>query len=117
MAGLVAGSSSAKMQASVLSRLLSCDLIFQNSTTYFLAGIAGRAARVNKLNMTPAQLLAGDTSPALLARVRLWMWMCFVDAHGCMQNGRAASIDITEALKVTKTFASLSDAPSECLRN
>jgi hypothetical protein len=68
----------------------------QNSTTYFLSGIAGRAARVNGLNRSPAALMAGDISPIALSRARLWLWMCFVDAHGCMQNGRAASIDITD---------------------
>lgn len=42
----------------------------------------------------------------------MWLWLCFIDAHASMQNGRAASIDIAEALKVTRTFASMNDAPS-----
>ena len=71
-------------------------MVSQNSTTYFLSGINGRAARVSGLNASPAQLMAGDTSPELVARARLWLWICFVDAHGCMQNGRAASIDLTD---------------------
>lgn len=41
------------------------------------------------------------------------LWLCYIDAHASMQNGRAASIDVTESLKVTRTFASLSDAPSK----
>lgn len=81
-----------------------------NSTTYFLAGIATRAARVNELNQTPALLMAGDTSPETIARCRLWLWMCFVDAHGCMQNGRAASIDLTDRCVIP----SLPDASFDC---
>lgn len=85
----------------------------QNSTTYFLAGINSRAARVSKLNTTPHLFMKGDKTPKTIARVRLWLWMCFVDAHGCMQNGRAPSIDITDALKVTRTFAAIGDHPSK----
>lgn len=96
-----------------------CNLLLigtpQNSTTYFLAGIATRAARVNKLNITPSAFITGDSTPRTLARCRLWLWMCFVDAHGCMQNGRAPSIDITDSLKCTRSFAALNDHPSECL--
>lgn len=57
--------------------------------------------------------MKGDKTPKTVARVRLWLWMCFVDAHGCMQNGRAPSIDITDALKVTRTMAAIGDHPSE----
>lgn len=84
-----------------------------NSTTYFLAGIVGRAARVNQLYATPRLFLGGDRSPATLRRLRLWLWMCFVDCHGCMQNGRGASFDIAETLQVTRSFAAIGDAATD----
>ena len=76
--------------------LMASNLNIKNSTTYFLYGIVSRAARVNRLDLAPNALLDGDTSSENIARVRLWLSVCFVDAQACMQNGRAASLDITD---------------------
>ena len=84
-----------------------------NATTYFLAGIMGRASRVSQLYATPSLFMAGDKSPATIDRLRLWIFVCFVDCHGCMQNGRGPSIDITDALKVVRQFATVTTAPGD----
>ncbi|KAI5474717.1 C6 transcription factor [Pseudohyphozyma bogoriensis] len=45
--------------------------------------------------------------PQTLSDLRLWYWLCVVDTHSALTTGRAGIVDIGDALRTTRLFASL----------
>ncbi|SCV67428.1 BQ2448_5039 [Microbotryum intermedium] len=90
-----------------------------NTTSSFvLWGIIGRVAARIGLPSVPnlfAKLYSPDVAvPAsVVADLRLWMWIIVIDNHAALTIGRPASLDITDALRVTRILASLKLQPGD----
>jgi hypothetical protein len=102
-----------------------CDVVeaevaskLNKTTNLLLASLISRSAHAVGLHMIPNAFFdcfsptgTVSISPQLLSDLRLWFFICASDNHGSIQNGRPGSADCTDALKVTRLFASIKSQP------
>ena len=110
-ASLAASGVTDRAQAEQLSKLNG----FTSATLY---SVTHRVAFVTQLNDAPknfTKVFSPGTPPppGVLADLRLWLFLCVVDGHGSLVAGRALSVDITEALRVTRMLAALKAQPAD----
>lgn len=87
---------------STTSSVLS-GLIFRTALSISLPSICNTFAK----SFDPSS----SAPPELISDLRLWYWICIVDAHGALTTGRLGSLDIASTLRTTRLFASLKLQP------
>lgn len=74
-------------------------LIFRTALSISLPSVSNAFAKC----FSPSS----PTNPELISDLRLWYWICLVDAHGALTTGRLGSLDIASTLRTTRLFAPL----------
>lgn len=100
-----------RAQAEQISKL-------NGSSSATLYSLTIRVAFATSLQLSPnhfAKVFLPGTPPppATLGDLRLWLWLCVVDTHGALTTGRAISVDMNEALRVTRMLAALKAQPAD----
>ncbi|KAM0750763.1 hypothetical protein T439DRAFT_380627 [Meredithblackwellia eburnea MCA 4105] len=88
----------------------------------FLHSLISDVSRACGLPSAPARFFSTTSAKSTaseqerrkaLADLRLWYWLCMSDVHGSLQSGRPTAIDPTNALRTTRSFASLRHLPTD----
>ncbi|KAM0787331.1 hypothetical protein ACM66B_003420 [Microbotryomycetes sp. NB124-2] len=93
-----------------------CKLSATSSST--LWGVILRASHLIGLHSAPnafAKIYSPTIKPPpeILSNLRTWLWTCVVDTHGALTTSRVGVVDIADALKVVRMFASLQAQPGD----
>ncbi|KAK4046153.1 hypothetical protein OIV83_006294 [Microbotryomycetes sp. JL201] len=93
-----------------------CKLSATSSST--LWGVVLRTSHTIVLHNSPnafAKIYSPTIKPPpeILSSLRTWLWTCVVDTHGALTTSRVGVVDMTDALKVVRMFASLQAQPGD----
>lgn len=81
------------------------------SSGYVLGGLALRISQLLGLGRRASNLIQGNRQS--IQACRLWLWINMIDAQGALAEGKSPALDPSDALRVTRLFASMKSRPAD----